>query len=236
MKNLEKDVVKKTNKYVYLSNGTHMSHSDFHRYKQDIRNELAIVHAKEFKDSIEVILQSAKEREALEETLYNLEQEIDSLQHAIHLNDEHDWEQSFIRERDSHDKTKNILVKHARTLYKDLSKLPVLNNYQNSKGIKFIIQENYKTNEYRFCFDPYELGPNFHSNLSDYYREEHWATINGGWLKVIDNRVTLYARSGDYGIYDSTIAIATAKVIFPGKEILSYPDQNWGEWEHGLPF
>lgn len=234
IENIEKNVVKKTNKYVYLNDGTHMSHSDFHRYKQNIRNEYGIMHAKEFKDSIEVIVVSAKEKELLEETLAELEEQKFYLQHAIDSHT-HDWKKSFELENEQHDLTKHALVKHARTLYKDLAKLPIINNYQNTKGIKFIIQKNYKTDEHRFGFDPYELGPNYHSNLSDYYREESWGTINGGWLKVIDNTVTLYAESGDYGVYNSTIAINAAKLIFPDKEIVSYPGQSWGEWDK-LPF
>jgi histidinol dehydrogenase len=111
-----------------------------------------------------------------------------------------------------------------------LSELPILKDYQNEKGIKFIIQKNYKTDEYRFCFDPYQLGANFHSTLSEFFRQENWGTINGGWLKMIGNVLTLYAQSGDYGVYNNEIAINAAKLVFPNKEIRSFAGMQWSDF------
>ena len=34
---LESTVIRKTNRFVYFSDGTHMSYADFHTYKQDLR-------------------------------------------------------------------------------------------------------------------------------------------------------------------------------------------------------
>ena len=228
--NIEANVLKKTNKYVYLSNGTHMSHSDFHRYKQDIRNELAIVHAKQYKDSIETLVQSLAEKKKLEHLIEITHEENNILSYKIHeLHDRptHDWEKSFRKVTKECDEIKNKISNSARKIYSQFSELPILRDYQNDKGIKFIIQKNYYTDEYRFCFDPYELGPNYHSNISEYFRNENWGTINGGWLKAIDNVLTLYAQSGDYGVYDNEIAIKAAKLIFPNKDIRSFAGVKW---------
>ena len=58
--NIENNVVKKTNKYVYFSDGTHMSHSEHHRYKQNIRNTVAIEHQKQFGNSVLLPLEDLK--------------------------------------------------------------------------------------------------------------------------------------------------------------------------------
>lgn len=209
MRNLEKDVLKKTNKYVYLSNGTHMTHSDFHQYKQDIRRELEILHSKEYKDSVRVFVSSLRKIETLNDQIASLREK------RMHL------------ESEDHSATQDLLDKHARKLYKDLSSLPIIENFTNDKGIKFIIQENYKTNEFRFCFDPYQLGSNFHSTLSMFYQEVPWVTVNGGWLKAIDDTIVLYKSSGDYGVYDDAIAIECAKKVFKNKKILSFSNIEW---------
>jgi len=226
---MEKNVLKKTNKYVYLSNGTHMSHSDYHRYKQDIRNELSIIHAKEYKESVEVLVQSLKEKRTLEDTIQKVQEKTYELEYNLHRMqpDTHDWKASFQRKDKELDGVKEKLNNHARNIYSQLSELPILKDYQNEKGIKFIIQKNYKTDEYRFCFDPYQLGANFHSTLSEFFRQENWGTINGGWLKMIGNVLTLYAQSGDYGVYNNEIAIEAAKLVFPNKEIRSFAGKDW---------
>jgi hypothetical protein len=229
---MEKNVLKKTNKYVYLSNGTHMSHSDYHRYKQDIRNELSIIHAKEYKESVEVLVQSLKEKRTLEDTIQKVQEKTYELEYNLHTMqpDTHDWKASFQRKDKELDEVKEKLNNHARNIYSQLSELPILKDYQNEKGIKFIIQKNYKTDEYRFCFDPYQLGANFHSTLSEFFRQENWGTINGGWLKMIGNVLTLYAQSGDYGVYNNEIAIEAAKLVFPNKEIRSFAGMQWSDF------
>ena len=100
-------------------------------------------------------------------------------------------------------------------------------NLEITKGIKFIIQQNRDDNSYRFCFDPYGFVDNFHSAISDVYRDINWYTINGGWIKVIGNSVILYYKSGDYGVYDNDIAIAAASKLFPNHEISSYAGRQW---------
>ena len=226
---LESTVIRKTNRFVYFSDGTHMSYSDFHSYKQDLRKELQLITATELKDSIQMVVISLEEKQRLEELLEELENtkaeiryEIDSIkENAI------DWEKYY---REQCDKTGEISKKindHAIKLYADLEELPILKNYTNDKGIKFIIQRNYVTNEHRFCFDPYELGANFHSQLSEFFRKENWGTINGGWMKVINNEVILYKSSGDYGVYDDTIAMNCAIKIFPNKIISSFAGKEW---------
>lgn len=113
-----------------------------------------------------------------------------------------------------------------------------LSNWKcNENGIKFIIQikkQNYRGAKYRLCFDPFEIMPNFHSALSDLYTLDsfdwpNWKTQNGGWIKVIDDTVVLYAQSGDYGVYDDEIAIECAKEIFPDKKIKSFAGKEWSE-------
>ena len=226
---LESMVIRKTNRFVYFSDGTHMSYADFHTYKQDLRKELQLITATELKDSIQMVVISLEEKQRLEELLEELENtkaeiryEIDSVK-----DNNTDWEKHFRKECENSQKLKDQLNNHASKLYADLTELPILNTYTNDKGIKFIIQRNYVTNEHRFCFDPYELGANFHSQLSEFFRKENWGTINGGWMKVINNEVILYKSSGDYGVYDDTIAMNCAVKIFPNKIISSFAGKEW---------
>lgn len=228
---LESTVIRKTNRFVYFSDGTHMSYSDFHSYKQDLRKELQLVTATELKDSIQMVVVSLEEQQRLEKLLEELENtkaeilyEIDSIKEN-HI----DWEKYYREECDKTGEINRKLNDHASKLYADLAELPILKNYTNDKGIKFIIQRNYVTNEHRFCFDPYELGANFHSQLSEFFRKENWGTINGGWMKVINNEVILYKSSGDYGVYDDTIAMNCAIKIFPNKIISSFAGREWND-------
>ena len=226
---LESMVIRKTNRFVYFSDGTHMSYSDFHKYKQDLRKDLKLITATELKDSIQMVVTSLKEKQQLEELLEELENTKAEIRYEIDSIKENDidWEKYY---REQCDKTGEISKKlndHASILYADLAELPILKSYSNDKGIKFIIQRNYVTNEHRFCFDPYELGANFHSQLSEFFRKENWGTINGGWMKVINNEVILYKSSGDYGVYDDTIAMICAIKIFPNKIISSFAGKEW---------
>ena len=228
---LESMVIRKTNRFVYFSDGTHMSYSDFHRYKQDLRKELQLITATELKDSIEMVVTSLKEQQRLEEMLYTLQNNRASLAYEIDSleQDDIDWEKSFRQQCTKSEEIQDKINNHASKLYADLSELPILKNYTNDKGIKFIIQRNYITNEHRFCFDPYELGANFHSQLSEFFRQENWGTMNGGWMKVINNEVILYKSSGDYGVYDDTIAMNCAIKIFPNKIISSFAGREWSD-------
>lgn len=100
-------------------------------------------------------------------------------------------------------------------------------HFQEHHGIKFIIQTNYDETEFRFCWDPYGFVDNFHSSISHIYRENGWYTKNGGWIKIIDDNVILYAKSGDYGVYDDAIATKCAEKVFPGKKIHSFAGRQW---------
>ena len=228
---LESMVIRKTNRFVYFSDGTHMSYSDFHKYKQDLRKELQLITATELKDSIQMVVISLEEKQRLEELLEELENTKAEIRYEIDSIKENatDWEKHFRKECENSQKLKDQLNNHASKLYADLAELPILKNYTNDKGIKFIIQKNYVTNEHRFCFDPYELGANFHSQLSEFFRKENWGTINGGWMKVINNEVILYKSSGDYGVYDDTIAMNCAIKIFPNKIISSFAGKEWND-------
>jgi len=105
--------------------------------------------------------------------------------------------------------------------------------YENTVGKKFIIQQSrLDENEYRFRFDPYGFVSNGHSAISGIFMLDNWSTINGGWLRTFDNKVILYAQSGDYGVYDDRIATQCAEKIFPGKEILSFAGKQWDNIPH----
>jgi hypothetical protein len=103
-------------------------------------------------------------------------------------------------------------------------------NFQITKGIKFIIQQgNYDHNAFRLCWDPYGFVSNGHSDISSIFRPDDWHTINGGWIKIIEDDVILYFKSGDYGVYDDAIATECAKKLFPGKNIHSFAGRRWDE-------
>ena len=103
-------------------------------------------------------------------------------------------------------------------------------NFQVRNGIKFIIQQDHYDDKLnRFCWDPYGFTHNYHSNISEIHREGDWSTRSGGWIKIIGNYVILYSKSGDYGVYDDTIAIECAKKVFPTKQIHSFAGQEWDE-------
>lgn len=103
-------------------------------------------------------------------------------------------------------------------------------HFQNHDGVKFIIQQDHvDENSYRLCWDPYGFVSNGHSDISSIYRDNIWGTINGGWIKIIENDVILYYKSGDYGVYDDAIAIECAKKVFPGKNIHSFAGRTWDE-------
>lgn len=119
-----------------------------------------------------------------------------------------------------HDKMRSIAKKvYSQNL--DFSDL------QFNDGIKFIIQLNHHNDSYRFCWDPYGFVSNGHSDISSIYRSSNWGTVNGGWIKIIEGDVILYAKSGDYGVYDDAIATECAKKLFPNKEIHSFAGRQW---------
>lgn len=137
---------------------------------------------------------------------------------------EDEYERRWRDKCDELDKTRNHLRSIAPKVY---SQNLDFSNFQMHEGIKFIIQQNHYDESYRFCWDPYGFVSNGHSDISSIYRENGWGTVNGGWIKIIDNNVILYYRSGDYGVYDDAIATECAKKLFPGKNIHSYAGKEW---------
>jgi len=134
------------------------------------------------------------------------------------------YENWFHKKSEELDKYKDKIRKSASEVYKqklDFSDLQIHN------GIKFIIQANHNDTDFRFCFDPYGFVDNFHSSISNIYHEIGWYTINGGWIKIFGKNVILYAQSGDYGVYDDTIAIEAASKLFPNHKIFSHAGRQW---------
>ena len=123
----------------------------------------------------------------------------------------------------------NTLDKKVRSIAREVySQNLDFTHFQNHEGIKFIIQQDHvDENSYRFCWDPYGFVSNGHSDISSIYRDNIWGTINGGWIKIIGDDVILYYRSGDYGVYDDTIATECAKKLFPTKNIHSFAGRRW---------
>jgi hypothetical protein len=184
---------------------------------------LAVVRPDEYKTQVEQ-----------EDQILTLAARLDLIQSGVKSELEETTKKA-VEDRDSlNDKLRSI----AREVYKqrlDVSRIKI-----NSNGIKFIIQQNYKDNTYRFCWDPYQFVANYHSNISDIYRDGNWGTMNGGWIRIIDGTVILYSKSGDYGVYDDKIAIQAARAIFPNMDIYSYAGRAWDneltEMFDGLPF
>jgi len=218
---LESNVLKKTNKYVYFNDGTHITRIDFNHLKimeQVEIDKLALVSHKDQMIYEQSLLSHIKNKSEWEENK------------KIINNTPYNYEEAFLEKSREMDTLRNSFTDKARNIYKSIANhLPtILNDFQEEDGLKFIIQENINGG-YRFCFDPYKLATNYHSNLSDIYSQEDWYTVNGGWIKLINNTVILYARSGDYGVYLDHIAIQAATTIFPNKKILSFAGKNWND-------
>lgn len=148
-----------------------------------------------------------------------------------------EYEKWWRQESDKNDELKNKMRSIAHQVY---SQNLDFSNFQNHKGIKFIIQADADESKFRFCWDPYGFVSNGHSDISSIFRADDWYTINGGWIKIIDNNVILYFKSGDYGVYDDAIATECAKKLFPGKKIHSFAGRDWddelGDRFFPLPF
>jgi hypothetical protein len=137
-----------------------------------------------------------------------------------------EYEQWWREESDKNDELKNKMRSIAHQVY---SQNLDFSNFQNHKGIKFIIQTDADESKFRFSWDPYGFVSNGHSDISSIFRADDWYTVNGGWIKIIDNNVILYFKSGDYGVYDDAIAIECAKKVFPTKEIHSFAGRQWDD-------
>lgn len=130
-------------------------------------------------------------------------------------------------EKETNSKLRHKIMDIAKVLYIDLSKFD-FSEYENTKGTKFIIQSKYgdKT-DVRFCCDPYAIMDNYHSNISEAYSDQGYGTDNGGWIKVYNKMVVLYARSGDYGKYHDKTAKEAVEKLFPYHRIYSYSGRDW---------
>lgn len=137
-----------------------------------------------------------------------------------------EYEKWYREEAAKNDELKNKMRSIAPQVY---SQNLDFSNFQNHKGIKFIIQTDVYESKFRFCWDPYGFVSNGHSDISSIFRLDDWYTINGGWIKIINNDVILYSKSGDYGVYDDVVAIHCAEKVFPGKKIHSFAGRQWDD-------
>jgi len=138
-----------------------------------------------------------------------------------------DYEKWYNEKNDELNKLRNHMRKIAHEVYSQKIDFSFV---QVTKGIKFIIQQNhYDDNSYRFCWDPYGFVSNSHSDISSIFYFDDYGTVSGGWIKIFEDNVILYYKSGDYGVYDDAIAIKCAKKLFPGKNIHSYAGRAWDE-------
>ena len=135
-----------------------------------------------------------------------------------------EYEKWWREESDKNTKLNNKMRSIAHQVY---SQTLDFSNFQNYKGIKFIIQTDLYESQFRFCWDPYGFVSNGHSDISSIFQADDWYTVNGGWIKIIDDNVILYFKSGDYGVYDDTVAVHCAKKVFPGKNIHSFAGREW---------
>lgn len=135
-----------------------------------------------------------------------------------------EYESWWRQESDKNNELKNKMRSIAHQVY---SQNLDFSNFQNHKGIKFIIQQDWDEESYRFCWDPYGFVSNGHSDISSIFQADSYGTINGGWIKVFENDVVLYYKSGDYGVYDDAIAMKCAMKLFPGKNIHSFAGRVW---------
>jgi len=138
-----------------------------------------------------------------------------------------DYEKWWRQESDKNSELNKKMRKIAHEVY---SQKLDFSNFQVTKGIKFIIQQDhYDDHSYRFCWDPYGFVSNGHSDISSIFYADDYGTVSGGWIKIFEDNVILYYKSGDYGVYDDAIAIKCAKKLFPGKNIHSYAGRQWDE-------
>jgi hypothetical protein len=138
-----------------------------------------------------------------------------------------DYEKWWRQESDKNSELNKKMRKIAHEVY---SQKLDFSNFQVTKGIKFIIQQDhYDDDSYRFCWDPYGFVSNGHSDISSIFYADDYGTVSGGWIKIFEDNVILYYKSGDYGVYDDAIAMKCAKKLFPGKNIHSYAGRQWDE-------
>jgi len=113
------------------------------------------------------------------------------------------------------------------------------NEFRLIRPIKFIIQENVLDGTLRFKYDPYGFVDNYHSALSHLFKEADWSTINGGWIQCVHGKIILFGKSGDYGVYDDTIATELASKLFTEKIVFSHAGAEMLDISHlydDIPF
>jgi hypothetical protein len=145
------------------------------------------------------------------------------------ISDSSIYEKMYETAKEDYFELKNRTYKAVKSLYKDFTSLPILKTLDNTEPAKFIIQINEKEKTYRFRFDPYRFLPNAHFDLSKMFTGDDYYTANGGWFRIIDGVVYLYAQSGDYGVYDNEIALQAAKEVFGDKTIVSFAGKQWSD-------
>jgi len=178
-----------------------------------------------YANCVEIDRLKTEEEEALEMEDYNSYLEyIEELENLPDPEAE-EYKQWWLKVTDELDKTKTQMRKIAHQVY---SQNLDFTNFTNREGIKFIIQQgHYDDHSFRFCWDPYGFVSNGHSDISSIFSRDDWGTINGGWIKIFEDDVVLYYKSGDYGVYDDAVAIECAKKLFPGKNIHSFAGRVW---------
>jgi hypothetical protein len=208
---LESKVVKKTNKYIYFNDGTHTSREDFNELKKNLREKVSISHRDEYKDSMLVYINKLSLLENINNKIKQVNLETDSI----------DFEKLY----EHSNKTNNVLrekaLEAARKVYSN--GIPIMDT--TKEGIKFIIQST-ENNEYRLCYDPYQICDNYHSNLSQIFKTEKYRTINGGWITIQNNIVVLDRKSGDYGVFDAQVVEILAAQMFPEYNIICNPGET----------
>lgn len=209
----------KSNKYVYFNDNTHMSHDDFHKLCNKAKDENNKIIRNKVDGSQVLLVMS-------EEDAYNYYTQIDYTLHMIEqlktTDQAKQYKEYWERAEEDKRKLRDKLVATARRVYQNLH---TIRDFETGdRGIKFIIQTNKDGNEYRFCYDPYQIMPNYHSELSEIYRDNDWYTINGGWMKIEGNTLRLFGRSGDYGVFDKDIAMKAAQKVLGEFSIISEPE------------
>lgn len=199
--------------------------------KEEMDTFLSIVQPEKYKKQFEIeneIISLAKRIDMIDQlkasmNISTIEEDDDDIFGGSEISKQ-EYEKWWREESAKNDELRNKMRSIAHQVY---SQNLDFSNFQNHEGIKFIIQTDVYETKFRFCWDPYGFVSNGHSDISSIFRADDWYTVNGGWIKIIDNNVILYGRSGDYGVYDDAIATECAKKVFPTKEIHSFADRQW---------
>lgn len=207
---------------------------NFNVSKEEMDTFLSIVQPEKYKKQVELdneILSLAKRIDMIDQLKASVststieEDEDDDIFDPSEPTKE-EYKQWYREESNKNDELRNKMRSIAHQVY---SQNLDFSNFQNHKGIKFIIQTDAYESQFRFCWDPYGFVSNGHSDISSIFRADDFYTINGGWIKIIDDNVILYSKSGDYGVYDDTVAVHCAKKVFPGKNIHSFAGRQWDD-------